>query len=67
MHHFIRTLIEEKYTDTLADNCTILYGGSCKPSNAASLFAKEDVDGGLVGGASLQSDDFIQIVNALSK
>ena len=66
MHYFLRNLIRAKYTDKLADNCTILYGGSCNPSNAASLFENVDVDGGLIGGASLQSDKFIQIVNALS-
>lgn len=64
MHAFIRTQIAKKYNTTLADNCTILYGGSCNPSNAAALFAQQDVDGALVGGASLQVEDFMQIVNA---
>ena len=49
---------------TVADETTILYGGSCKPSNAEELFANPDVDGGLIGGASLKAEDFIQIVNA---
>jgi triosephosphate isomerase len=64
MHKFIRDVIAAKYSDELADSITILYGGSCKPSNAAELFANPDVDGGLIGGASLKAEDFLQIVNA---
>ncbi len=64
MHHFIREQIAAKYNTGLANDTSILYGGSCKPSNAAELFANPDVDGGLIGGASLKADDFIQIVNA---
>ena len=64
MHAFIRSEIGQKYNTTIADSCTILYGGSCKPSNASDLFAQVDVDGGLVGGASLKSEDFMKIVNA---
>ncbi|HYW94707.1 MAG TPA: triose-phosphate isomerase [Bacteroidales bacterium] len=64
MHKFIRDQIASNYSETLADQTTILYGGSCKPSNAAELFANPDVDGGLIGGASLKAEDFIQIVNA---
>jgi triosephosphate isomerase len=64
MHGFIRGLIREKFGDELAGNKTILYGGSCKPSNAAELFANPDVDGGLIGGASLKADDFIAIVHS---
>jgi triosephosphate isomerase len=64
MHKFIRDVIAAKYSDELADSTTILYGGSCKPSNAAELFANPDVDGGLIGGASLKAEDFLQIVNA---
>ncbi len=64
MHAFIRKVVEEKYGKTVADDTTILYGGSCKPSNAAELFAKPDVDGGLIGGASLKCEDFMGIVNA---
>lgn len=64
MHKFIRDEIAKNYSPELADSITILYGGSCKPSNAAELFANPDVDGGLIGGASLKAEDFIQIVNA---
>jgi triosephosphate isomerase len=67
MHEFIRKQIATKYTTELADACSILYGGSCKPSNAAELFAQKDVDGGLVGGASLKSEDFLQIIQARAK
>ncbi len=64
MHKFIREQLASRYNDSLAADTTILYGGSCKPSNAAELFANPDVDGGLIGGASLKADDFIKIVNA---
>ncbi len=64
MHKFIRDLLEELYDPEVADQMTILYGGSCKPSNAAELFANPDVDGGLIGGASLKAEDFLGIVNA---
>jgi triosephosphate isomerase (TIM) len=64
MHHFIRGLLAELFDQQVADNTTILYGGSCKPSNAAELFANPDVDGGLIGGASLKADDFLAIANA---
>lgn len=64
MHNFIRLKIEENYGAELAESISILYGGSCKPDNAKELFANPDVDGGLIGGASLKADDFIQIVNA---
>jgi triosephosphate isomerase len=66
MHSFIRKLIEEKKSTSLANSTTILYGGSCKPENAAELFSKEDVDGGLIGGASLNADDFLAIIKALN-
>lgn len=65
MHHFIRQLIREKYDSETAENTTILYGGSCKASNAAELFANQDVDGGLIGGASLSSEEFCKIAEAL--
>lgn len=65
MHHFIRGLVEKKYGKKTADDTTILYGGSCKSSNAKELFEKPDVDGGLIGGASLQKEEFCNIVNAL--
>ncbi len=64
MHAHIRAVIASKYGKEIADNTSILYGGSCKPSNAAELFAKPDVDGGLIGGASLKAADFMGIVKA---
>lgn len=64
MHAFIRQLLAAKYGAEAANQVRLLYGGSCKPSNAADLFAQPDVDGALVGGASLQSNDFISIVEA---
>ncbi len=64
MHLFIRKLISEKYDGVLADSISILYGGSVKPNNAVEIFAKPDVDGGLIGGASLDAEDFAKIVNA---
>jgi triosephosphate isomerase len=64
VHAMIRALIAEKYGDKVADDMTILYGGSCKPSNAPELFAKPDIDGGLIGGASLKAADFMGIVTA---
>ncbi len=67
MHYFIRNQVALKYNPTVADNLAILYGGSVKPSNASEIFAKADVDGGLIGGASLQKDDFMQIVKAIIK
>lgn len=64
MHKFIRDLLAQLFDQEVAENMTILYGGSCKPSNAAELFANPDVDGGLIGGASLKAEDFLGIVNA---
>ncbi len=64
MHAHIRATIAAKYGNEVADNTSILYGGSCKPSNAAELFAKPNVDGGLIGGASLKCADFMGIVSA---
>ena len=64
MHAFIRNTIAEKYDASVAENCSILYGGSCNPSNAEQLFSNPDVDGGLIGGASLKADDFMKIVTA---
>ena len=66
IHAFIRSTIAEKYGKEVAENTSILYGGSCKPSNAKELFAKPDVDGGLIGGASLKCADFMGIVEAFS-
>jgi len=64
MHKVIREQVAEKYGNQMADNTSILYGGSCKPSNAKELFANPDVDGGLIGGASLNASDFMGIVSA---
>ena len=64
IHAYIRSVIADKYGKEVADNTSILYGGSCKPSNAKEIFAKPDVDGGLIGGASLKCADFMGIVNA---
>jgi len=64
IHKVIRDHIASKYGQGIADNTSILYGGSCKPSNAQELFENPDVDGGLIGGAALNADDFMGIVNA---
>ncbi len=64
MHAFIRSLVAESYSQDVADSLSILYGGSCNPANAAELFACQDVDGGLIGGASLKSRDFIDIAKS---
>ncbi|MDE5811524.1 MAG: triose-phosphate isomerase, partial [Muribaculaceae bacterium] len=64
IHAYIRGVIADKYGKEVADNTSILYGGSCKPSNAAQLFAKPNVDGGLIGGAALDAQSFMGIVNA---
>ncbi|AUP80894.1 triose-phosphate isomerase [Flavivirga eckloniae] len=64
MHAFIRKTLTDKYGSEVADAVSILYGGSVKPGNAQEIFSKPDVDGGLIGGASLNADDFFAIVNA---
>ena len=64
MHKHIRALLEKNIGREVADNTSILYGGSVKPNNAKEIFAKEDVDGGLIGGASLNAVDFVEIVNS---
>lgn len=64
MHAHIRKVVEDKYGKEIADNCSILYGGSCKPSNAPEIFGKPDVDGGLIGGAALKADSFMGIIEA---
>jgi triosephosphate isomerase len=66
MHAFIRKQFAEKYSVSFADNLPILYGGSCKPSNASELFSCPDVDGGLIGGASLIASDFVAIIDKAS-
>ncbi len=64
MHSHIRGLVAAKYGREIADGCSILYGGSCNAKNAASLFANPDIDGGLIGGASLKAEDFKAIIDA---
>jgi len=66
MHAFIREEVSVIFNADVADEVSILYGGSCKPSNAAELFAKPDVDGGLIGGASLKAEDFVAIIEAMN-
>ncbi len=67
MHAFIRKEVEKGFGDGVASETSILYGGSCKPSNAQELFTCKDVDGGLIGGASLVAEDFISIANSFTK
>jgi triosephosphate isomerase len=67
IHSYIRTLVAEKYNQSLTDDLTILYGGSCNPKNASELFAQPDIDGGLIGGASLKARDFVDIIKALEQ
>ncbi len=64
MHQFIRSCVAQKYSNILAEKIIILYGGSCKPDNARELFCCADVDGGLIGGASLKANDFLAIIDA---
>lgn len=66
VHAFIRKAIAAKYGEEIAAGTTILYGGSCNPKNAAELFAQPDIDGGLIGGASLKSRDFVDIVKTFN-
>ena len=65
IHAFIRKTLAEKFGAQVSDDTTILYGGSCKPSNAKELFAQPDIDGGLIGGAALKAADFIEIAKSL--
>jgi triosephosphate isomerase len=65
MHQFIRETVRKAYGSDIAEDVSILYGGSVKPENAKEIFSKPDVDGGLIGGAALKSDDFVAIVNAI--
>lgn len=67
MHAFIRSQLAGKYGAAVADSISILYGGSVKAANAVDIFGQPDVDGGLVGGASLVADEFVAIINALKK
>lgn len=64
MHAYIRKQINDKYGEKTAEEVSILYGGSCNPKNAKELFSQPDVDGGLIGGASLKADDFLSIANS---
>ncbi len=64
IHAYIRGLVAENYSNEIAENTSILYGGSCNPGNAKELFSNKDVDGGLIGGASLKADDFKAIINS---
>ncbi|HCQ28970.1 MAG TPA: triose-phosphate isomerase [Flavobacteriales bacterium] len=64
IHAFIRSLLTKKYDEQTANDISILYGGSCKPANAKELFAQNDIDGGLIGGASLVAEDFVQIAES---
>ena len=65
MHAFVRENIAKQYNDTIAENVSILYGGSVKPTNAKEIFSKVDVDGGLIGGAALKAEDFIAIIKSI--
>lgn len=64
MHAFIRSLLDKKYGNEVAEEISILYGGSCNAKNAKELFANKDVDGGLIGGASLKAEDFLAIIKS---
>ena len=65
MHAFIRGLVAQNFDENIAENVAILYGGSVKPANAQEIFSKPDVDGGLIGGAALNADDFFAIVQSI--
>lgn len=65
MHAFIRETVRHTYGSDIADDVSILYGGSVKPDNAKEIFGKPDVDGGLIGGAALKVDDFVAIINGI--
>jgi triosephosphate isomerase len=65
MHRFIRETVRQRSGSTIADDVSILYGGSVKPDNAKEIFSKPDVDGGLIGGAALKATDFAAIVRSI--
>ncbi len=67
MHHHIRKVIADKFGNDVSENISIIYGGSCNPQNAKMIFAQPDVDGGLIGGASLNAKDFLEIIKAAIK
>jgi triosephosphate isomerase len=64
MHAFIRNRLHTQYGEATAQQISLLYGGSCNPSNAREIFSQPDVDGGLIGGASLKAADFLAIVDS---
>jgi triosephosphate isomerase len=64
MHKYVRGLVADRFGNEVAKNVSILYGGSVKPTNAKEIFGKEDVDGGLIGGAALDAESFMAIINA---
>lgn len=64
IHQFVRNVITEKYNENIAENTSILYGGSCNPTNAKELFSKKNIDGGLIGGASLNAENFTRIIKS---
>ena len=64
IHQFVRNVIAEKYNENIAENTSILYGGSCNPTNAKDLFSKKNIDGGLIGGASLNAENFTRIIKS---
>ena len=64
IHKFIREIIAQKYGRELANNISILYGGSCNPTNAREIFSKDNIDGGLIGGASLNAESFVEIIKS---
>jgi triosephosphate isomerase len=64
IHQFVRNVIAEKYNENIAENTSILYGGSCNPTNAKELFSKKNIDGGLIGGASLNAENFTRIIKS---
>ncbi len=65
MHAFIREIMAKGYGSAIADEISILYGGSVKPTNAKEIFSKQDVDGGLIGGAALKAEDFLAIIKSI--
>ena len=66
MHNFIREKFKVKFSESISDNLTIIYGGSVKPETAKDIFDQPDVDGGLIGGASLNHNDFIKIAKSIT-
>ena len=64
IHQFVRNVIAEKYNENIAENTSILYGGSCNPTNSKELFSKKNIDGGLIGGSSLNAENFTRIIES---